>query len=35
MSARYQTPLLVDVKVEELKFEGKKHEIYILRSMQS
>ena len=24
MSARYQTPLLVDVKIEELKFEGKK-----------
>ena len=33
MSARYQTPLLVDVKIEELKFEEKKN--YALRSMQS
>ena len=35
MSARYKTPFLVNVKIEELKFEEKKHEIYIRRSMQN
>ena len=34
MSARYQTPLLVDVKVEEQKFEEKNRKIYVLRSMK-
>ena len=35
MSARYGTQLFVDMKIEELKFEEKKHEIYIRRSMQN
>ena len=28
MSSRYETRLLVDVKIEELKFEGEKYKIY-------
>ena len=35
MSARYETPLLVDVKIEELKFEGQKYIIYILHITQN
>ena len=35
MSARYETPLLVEVKIEELKILGKKYKICVLRSMQT
>ena len=35
MSARYETPLLVDLKIEKLKFEGKKYKIYIVREPQN
>ena len=35
MSDRFETPLLVDVKIEELKIWGGKYKSYILRKTQT
>ena len=35
MSAKYETPLLNDVKIEELKISGEKYKIFILRITQT